>query len=345
MKQATLKDLAKALNTTPATVSRALHDHPEISNAMKERVKEVAALFKYKPNTTALSLKYQKSFRFGVIFPRLTHFFVTQILSGMLQEAGKAGYKMLIAESNYNENKELEYIREFYELDVDAIFILPGRKLGLKKNELEKIIKKDIPFLIIDRLIYFENLKTPMISSNDYTGTREGIKHLIDQGYKKIAHLRGLTSSTIANVRVNAYLETLREHDMEFHDSWMMTCKTFDKKEGEELVQELMSLKNRPDAIFCISDNVAVGVLSGLRKMGIKVPEDVGVLGFSNSDYAEICSPTLSSIHQPGRKMGIRSVKMVLDAIDHHVDISEKNISMKTRLIIRESSFRRNIEH
>ncbi len=345
MKRATLKDLAKALNTTPATVSRALHDHPEISKAMKDRVKEVAALFHYKPNTTALSLKYQKSFRLGVIFPRLTHYFVTQILSGMLQEAGKAGYKMLIAESNYNENKELEYIQEFYELDVDAIFILPGRKLGLKKNQLEKIIKKDVPFLIIDRLIYFDHLKTPMISSNDYTGTSEGIRHLIEQGYRKIAHLKGLTSSTIANVRVKAYRETLREQHMEFHESWMMTCKTFDKKEGEELAQKLMRLKNRPDAIFCISDNVAVGVLSGLRKMGIKVPEEVGVLGFSNSDFAEICSPTLSSIHQPGRKMGTKSVKMVLDAIENKVDISNKNISMKTRLIIRESTFRRRNEH
>lgn len=341
MKRTTLKDLAKALNTTPATVSRALHDHHEISKSMKDRVKEAAQLMNYKPNTTALSLKYQKTYRFGVIFPRLTHFFIRQIVSGMLQEAGKAGYKMLIAESNYNPEKEMEYIQEFYELDVDAIFILPGRKLGLKKNKLEKIIKKDIPFFILDRLIYFDNLKTPMMSSNDFVGTCEGIRHLIDQGYKKIAHLRGLTSSSIANERMNAYISTLREHDMELDESWIMTCKKFDRKEGEEYTKKLMSLRNRPDAIFCISDIVAVGVMGALRKMGLRVPEDVGVLGFSNSDLAEVCTPSLSSINQPGRKMGIRSVRMVLDALDNHVDISNKNISMKTRLIIRESTSRR----
>lgn len=342
MKRATLKDLAKALNTSPATVSRALHDHPEISDRMKERVKEVAALFKYKPNSTALSLKFQKTYRLGVIFPRLAHYYVTQILSGMLHQAGKSGYKMLIAESNYNSDKELEYIREFYELDVDAILILPGRSLGVRKEELAQLIRKDIPFLIIDRLIYFDNLKTPTISSNDYVGTCEGIQHLIDQGYRKIAHLRGLTSSMIANTRMNAYIDTLRNNHMELDEDWIITCKKFDRNEGIELAAKLMSLRNKPDAVFCISDNVALGVLSGLKKLGVKVPQDVGVLGFSNSDLSSVSSPSLSSIHQPGRRIGIKSVNMVLDYIERNEDITDRDVVMKTRVVVRESTLRNN---
>lgn len=340
MKRVTLKDLAKSLNTTIATVSRALHDHPEISDNMKNRVKEAAALYNYKPNTTALSLKFQKSFRFGVIFPRLTHYYLAQILSGMLSQATKAGYKMIIAESNYNPDKEMELIQEFYELDVDAILILPSRKLGSQKAKLEKLIKPDIPFVIIDRLIHFENLKTPLISSNDYIGTKEGIVHLIDQGYKKIAHLRGLSSSTIATVRVDAYLNTLKAHEMEFHEDWILTCKRFNQNEGEKLAKQLMEMDNKPDAIFCVSDNVALGVIRGLKKMGIRVPEDVGVLGFSNSDLAQVSSPSLSSIHQPGRKIGIRSIKMVLSNIDDKIDISNEHLIMKTRLVKRDSTLR-----
>lgn len=340
MKRTTLKDLAKALNTTIATVSRALHDSPEISEAMKNKVRKVANLYNYKPNTTALSLKFQKSYRLGVIFPRLAHYYVTQIVSGMLSEAGKNGYKMLIAESNYDPKKEMEYIQEFYELNVDAILILPSRKLGQNKNELEKLVKNDIPFLIIDRLIYFDTIKTPLISSDDYIGTREGITHLIEQGYKKIAHLRGLKSSSLANVRHDAYLDTLRENNLECEENQVLTCKRFTKQEGEEMAVKLMKLAVSPDAIFCINDIVAIGVLAGLKKMGKKVPEDVGVLGFSNSDLAEVSSPQLSSIHQPGMKIGRKSIQLVLSNIAGKKDISKKNVVLKTKLVARESTLR-----
>nr|WP_320118634.1 LacI family DNA-binding transcriptional regulator [uncultured Marinifilum sp.] len=156
MKRTTLKDIAKALNTTIATVSRALHDNPEISTEMKNRVREVANLYDYKPNSTALSLKFQRSYSFGVIFPTLTHYYLTQILSGLLQEATKNGYKLIIAESNYDPDKELELIQEFYELNVDGVLILPSRSLNTKKDKLEQIIRNDVPFLLIDRMVYFD---------------------------------------------------------------------------------------------------------------------------------------------------------------------------------------------
>jgi LacI family transcriptional regulator len=340
MTKTTLKDIAKALNTTIATVSRALHDKPEISDSMKNRVKEVANLYSYKPNATALSLKFQKSYRIGVIFPKLSHYYVTQILSGMLIEAGKNGYKMLIAESNYNQFKELEYIKEFYELNVDAILILPSRKLSLVKDKLENLIRDDIPFLIIDRIIKFDQKTVPSIASDDYGGTTEGIKHLIDNGYKKIAHLRGEESSTLANVRYNAYRDCLLKNNMELNPDWVILCNKFNKAEGEALAIRLMSLENRPDAIFCISDVVAVGVLSGLKKAGIRVPEDVAVLGFSNSDLAEVCYPTLSSIHQPGVAIGKKSIRLLLSNINMKKNISRENIVMKTKVIVRESTSR-----
>ena len=167
----------------------------------------------------------------------------------------------------------------------------------------------------------------PTIASDDYGGTTEGIKHLIDKGYKKIAHLRGEESSTLANVRYNAYLDCLLKNNMELNPDWIVLCNKFNKAEGEALATRLMSLENRPDAIFCISDVIAVGVLSGLKKVGIRVPEDVGVLGFSNSDLAEVCYPTLSSIHQPGVAIGKKSIRLVLSNINTKKDISgEKGI-------------------
>jgi len=338
MKRTTLKDIAKALNTTIATVSRALNDKPEISNEMKNRVRKVAELYNYKPNQTALSLKFQKSYSFGVILPSLTHYYFDQILSGMLQEATKNGYKLILAASNYDPEKELELIQDFYELNVDGILILPSRMLNTKKNELENLIRNDIPFLVIDKLIYFDKKKIPFISSDDYAGTKEGITHLIKQGYKKIAHIKGLDSSSVSNVRYQAYLETLSKHNIEIDSQRVLSCKDFTKEEGEELAEKLMTLDNKPDAIFCIDDHIAIGVLRGLKKMGYEVPSDVAVLGFSNSDISEVCTPQLSTIHQPGNKIGRRSIKLILSNINKQKDISDTKIVIKTKFIQRETT-------
>ncbi|NOU60373.1 substrate-binding domain-containing protein [Marinifilum caeruleilacunae] len=338
MKRTTLKDIAKALNTTIATVSRALHDNPEISDEMKNRVREVAKLYDYKPNSTALSLKFQKSYTFGVIFFTLNQYFTTQILSGLLQEATKNGYKLIVAESNYDPKKELELIQEFYELNVDGILILPSRKLNTKRFELENIIRDDVPFVIIDRTIYFEKKKIPFITSDDYVGTREGISHLIKKGYKRFAQIKGLDSSSISNIRYQAFLETLTRHKLEIDHRKIISCQEFTKEEGEELANQLMSLEDKPDVIFCISDMVAVGVLHALRKKGYRVPEDVAVLGFSNSNICEVCTPQLSTIHQPGVEMGKKSIKLILSNIKQKKDISDVKIVMKTKLIEREST-------
>ena len=342
MKRTTLKDIAKALNTTIATVSRALHDNPEISSEMKNRVREVANLYNYKPNSTALSLKFQKSHTFGVIFPTLAHYYLTQILSGLLQEATKNGYKLIIAESNYDPKKELNLIQEFYEQNVDGVIILPSRKLNMMKEKLEQQIRDDIPFLVMDRVIYLENKKLPCISSNDYVGTKEGINHLINQGYQKIAHIKGVDTSSISNIRHKTYLEILTKNKMELRDEWTVSCKIFTREEGEDLAKQLMSLENKPDAIFCINDHIAVGVIRGLLKLGYKIPEEVGVLGFSNSDISEVCTPQLSTIHQPGIEIGKKGIKLILSNINQKKDISNVNIVLKTKLIQRESTLKTN---
>jgi LacI family transcriptional regulator len=191
-------------------------------------------------------------------------------------------------------------------------------------------------------MVEFENLKAPIILSNDKIGTRQGIIHLADQGYKKIAHLRGLPSSSLANARNDAYIETLNELKLESHKDWILTCNHFSIPEGEKLTQKLMNLNNPPDAIFCINDIVAIGVLKTLKKLNMKVPEDIGVLGFSNSDLSQVSHPTLSSIHQPGVSIGKKSIRLVLSHINDQKDISNKYLKVKTKLIIRESTLRKN---
>lgn len=342
MKKTTLKDIAKALNTTIATVSRALHDNPEISNKMKNRVREVAKLYNYKPNSTALSLKFQKSYTLGVIFPKLTHYYFSEIITGLLQEATKNGYKLIIAESKYKPEKELNLIQEFYELNVDGVIILPSRKLDLMRKRLEEQICNDIPFLFIDRVIDLKTKKVPFISSDDYIGTKEGINHLIKQGYKKIAHLKGLDTSSVSNLRYQAYLDILEKNKMDIKKEWIISCQKFTIKEGEVLVKQIMALEEKPDAIFCINDHIAIGVIRGLLKLGYKIPEEVGVLGFSNSDISEVCTPQLSTIHQPGIEIGKKGIRLILSNINQKKDISDVNIVLKTKLIQRESTLKTN---
>lgn len=337
MKRTRLKDIAQMLNTSTATVSRALKDSPEISEGMKMRVKEVAQLLDYKPNHTALTLKIRKSYLLGVIFPDLSNMYMSSILVGLLNEAAQKGYKMMIAESNYDLDKELGLIGEFYDLDVDAVMILPSRKLNNERKRLEGVIRRDVPFLVIDRAIDFEEKSYPFISSDDYVGSCEGMNYLISKGYKRIAHLKGVDSSSVAMVRYRAYADVLVENGVEEDSNLVLSCRAFTTAEGRLLCRELMALPNPPDAFFCINDPVAIGVLDELRAMGLKVPEDVGVLGFSNSNLAEVCSPRLSSIHQPGEEVGREAIKLLLSHIEKGVDISEKRIVLKTHLIRRES--------
>jgi len=340
MKKTTLKDIARALNTSIATVSRALYNSDEISEKMKNRVREVAQLYNYKPNSTALSLKFHKSYALGVILPRLSHYYFSEVLSGLLQEATRNGYKLIIAESKYNVNKELEYIQEFYEMNVDGIFILPSRKLSIKKTRLEQQIRDDVPFLFIDRRIDLDKKEIPFITSDDYVGTREGIEHLIEQGYHNIAHLKGLETSSIANIRHQAYMDTLIKNKLEINNNLIISCKYFTIEEGELLACRLMNAKEIPDAFFCINDHIAIGVLKALKKLGYRVPQDVGVLGFSDSDISAVCTPLLSTIHQPGREIGKKAVLLILSNINGKEVISSKHIVLKTKLIKRESTQR-----
>nr|WP_320118633.1 substrate-binding domain-containing protein [uncultured Marinifilum sp.] len=178
----------------------------------------------------------------------------------------------------------------------------------------------------------------PFISSDDYIGTKEGITHLIKQGYKKLAHIKGLDSSSVSNVRYQAFLETLTKHKLEIDPKKVISCVKFTIEEGAEIAKQLMNMDNKPDAIFCINDHVAIGVLKGLKNLGYKVPEDVAVLGFSNSDISEVCTPQLSTIHQPGIEIGKQSIKLILSNINNQKDISNTKIVLKTKLIKREST-------
>ncbi|MCT4590102.1 MAG: LacI family transcriptional regulator [Carboxylicivirga sp.] len=341
MGRITLKDIAKELNTTVATVSRALHNSPEIGNEMKERVKAAAKKHNYKPNQTALSLKYQRSYTFGVIFATLQQDYMSTILHGMLLAASKAGYKLIVAESNYNPKKELKLIKEFYEMNVDAILILPSRKLNMYTEKLEAILRDDIPFLVIDKVIDPGKRHLPFITSDDYVGACEGINHLLEQGYRNIAHVRGLESSSVARIRHKAYLDTLEKHHVPVNDDFIIYCNDFTREEGFELAQQLMSGQTKPDAFFCINDIVAIGVQQALINMGYRIPQEIGVLGFSNSDISEVCTPRLSTIHQPAKEMGKKSIKLILSNINKGKDIDNKRIVMKTSLVIRESSNRK----
>ena len=340
--QITIKDIARELGISPSTVSRALKDHPDISVATKKAVNELAEKLNYQPNTVALNLRQRKTNTIGVIIPEIVHFFFSTVISGIEDVAYEAGYNVILTQSNESVEREKLDIKALFNSRVDGMLLSISRETT-NFDHIESIISKGIPIVFYDRM--YTNPNTSKVIVDDYEGAKEAVLHLIGQGYKRIAHLEAAPGLQIAEERKRGYIDALKENGIAVKENMIIECPNGSLEDGKKATKKLLSLASVPDAIFANNDLLAMGAMMTIKEKGLKIPEDIALMGFSNWFFSQLLDPPLSSVDQPGFEMGQEAARLLIRQIEmkdkDQFEIQPETKILKTRLIIRESTLRK----
>ncbi len=332
----TIHDIARELNISASTVSRALQNNPRISLKTREKIISLANSVGYRPNTLASNLRNKRSNTIGIVVPLINRYFFSAVISGVEEVAFKAGYTVVISQSNDLADKEISIVHSMLANRVDGLIISIAME-PTNYEHLKTFRKKNIPLVLFDRTI--AEIDTNKIVVDDFMGGFRVTQHLIDQGYKRIGHMAGPQNLQTYLDRKNGYIEALSRNDLAYDESLVVT-NSLRSDDGIDAVRQLMGLPVPPDAIFCGNDTTALSSMIYLRDRGIRIPEDLGIVGFSNEPFSKVVSPSISTIAQPGFLMGQKAAELILHQIEHK-DRSFKTIVLPTELVVRESSNRK----
>ncbi|TFV97331.1 LacI family transcriptional regulator [Algoriphagus kandeliae] len=338
--QATIKDIARELNVSSSTVSRALKDYPGISDETKRKVKELAAKLNYRPNAIALSLRKSRSFTIGVIIPEVVHFFFSTVISGIEEVAYSRGYNVILTQTNEKFDRERSSIETMLSNQIDG-FLVSYSKETKEFDHFSNLLEQGYPIVFFDRVPDIPKAINVMV--DDYRGAYDAVSHLIRQGYRRIIHLAGPKNLTISKERIRGYKDAMNDHGMQVDDSLIVECPKGTDDESRKITAEILrNSAQKPDAFFGNNDMAAVGAMMACRDAGLKVPEDVGVVGFSNWQFCSMIDPSLSSVAQPGFQMGAKATEILLDIIEKKLDPDQihEPITLPTELLVRKSSVR-----
>ncbi len=332
----TITDIARELNTTAATVSRALSNHPRISDETKKSVHLAATKLNYKRNRVASSLRLGKTHLIGVIIPSAEINFFGSVVHGIESIANLHGYNVVLYQSNESREYEEKGLETFLSARVDGILVSLA-KGTMDYAHLEQIKKRGIPIVFFDRAN--DDLGIDSVVIDDYKGAYMATEHLISKGYKRIAHIAGPRHLKNFYDRINGYREALRDNNINI-DRSLVYDGNVSIESGKEGAQYFLSLPDPPDAIFATEDFTALGVIKELKERNIRIPQDFGVIGFANEQFGEHITPTLSTVDQQTIQMGKSALSLLLDLIDKRgaAELQGQKIVLEPLLICRHSS-------
>ena len=332
----TLKDIAKRLNVSPSTVSRALQDNPEIGKATKVAVRKLAAELNYEPNSVALSLRNKKTFTIGVIVPEIVHYFFSSVISGIEDAAYDSNYQVILCQSNERYANEVRNIKTLAKSQVDGILISYSKETR-DFTHIESVRSKGVPVVFYDRSN--ENLELDSVIVDDFSGAYQAAEQLIKIGCKRIAHFKGPLHMELYLARLNGYLKALEHHGVEIDEKLIIDADSF--KGGYKATCKLLEQGINFDGAFAVNDLTAVGIMKAVKSKGLRIPEDVAVVGFGDdATLSEMVDPSLSSVVQPGFEMGKEATRLLLQIIDGKATDLPQQIKLSTKLKIRKSSNR-----
>ncbi|MCF0055431.1 LacI family DNA-binding transcriptional regulator [Dyadobacter sp. CY356] len=331
----TLSDIARELHMTAATVSRALSDHPEISAKTKSIVKEAAQRLDYKPNRIASSLRSGKTNVIGVLIPTAENAFFGSVIHGITNLASKHGYSVLIHECDELFELEVKGIQTFIGARVDGIIASLSRNTVDYDHFLD-VKRRNIPLVFFDRV---PDLDIPSVVIDGFNGSFWATQHLIDQGYKRIAHISGPLFINTFNDRFKGYEAALKANNIPF-ESDLVFNGNISIESGMEGTRQLLALAQPPDAIFAAEDFTALGVLKQLKINNIKAPDQFGIFGFCNDMFSEHTTPSLSTMDQQTVLMGQEAFKLLNQIIENGNEKTSDKIVVKPLPVIRESSLK-----
>jgi DNA-binding LacI/PurR family transcriptional regulator len=335
MNEVTIKDIAKALEVSPSTVSRALSDHPDISDSTKDKIIEKANSLNYNPNIIAQSLKSNRTKMIGVIVPEIEHSFFASAITGIEEVAYQSGYITVVCNSNENYDREV----------VNTNALVSNRAAGLivsisqtttKSEHLKAVMERNIPLVLFDRVI--EELNTSKVIIDDKLSAHKAVTYLIDKGYKKIAHLAGNQEVNICRLRLDGYRKALIDKNIAVNEKDIF-YGGLHEMDGYNSVKQMIDEGNIPDAIFAVNDPVAIGAFKKLKERGYSIPGEVAIVGFSNNPITELIEPKLTTVDQPAFKMGKKAAELIIKQIESKEPVTNFTTEvLDTELIVREST-------
>lgn len=330
----TMKDIAQSLGVSVATVSRALKDSPRISKEQRERIKKYAQDHHFFPNVIGEALRHSKirSMKvIGVIVPEFIHYYFASVLTGIEEEARRRGYRIMVALSNEKYEQEVKICEDFFKNKVCGVIVSQAKDTA-HYGHFQQLIDSGVPLVFYDRIC--TGVDCSRVVVDDYTGAFNAVQHLIDTGCRRIAFYGASMKLEISKNRYNGYKDALLKNGIKTDDTLVRLCDN--RADAEAMTPELLSMDNRPDAFFAVNDDTAIGILYTAKRMGLKVPDDVSVCGFTNDDRAVSCDPMLTTVEQRGTLVGEEAAKILIAQVEGEIPRHkvEKRV-VRTHLVIR----------
>ena len=335
--QVTIKDLARHLNISVATVSRAMRDMPEIKAETRDAVLKLAKEWDYQPNLLATNLVKSRTKTIGVIVPDLAYHFFASVIKGIEEEAIARGYSLLLTQTSELYERELTNVQNLSRGQVEG-FIVSISQETTDFEHLKRLRRKGIPLVFFDRDV--DEIDVPKVMVDNVGAAYEATLHLIKNGSKRIAFLAGPSNVTVSNLRQSGYEKALLDSVLEL-DETLVVHGNYNLQQAIKLTDELFQIKNPPDGLVVVSDRLALGAIAALRRKNIKIPKDVAIVSFNDEPICAIVTPTLTSVAQPTFEMGKMAVTLLINQIENPDSLEKPEVSVfKTELKIRESSLR-----
>ena len=330
----TMKDIARELGTSVATVSRALKNSPRISEERRREIQQYARDHNFYPNINGEALRHSRistSRLIGVIVPEITHYYFSCILTGIEETAMARGYYIMVALSNEEYEREVRICEMFHRMKVCGVIVSQAKDTR-QYDHFQKLIDSNIPIVFYDRICTGFNASRVVV--DDYRGTYNAVSYLIQTGCKRIAFYGSTMLLEISKNRYNGYKDALLKNGIPVDESIVRICDN--RSDAELITPTMMALENPPDAYFAVNDDTAIGILYTVKHAGYRVPEDISICGFTNGQRAVACDPMLTTVEQRGHRVGEEAAAILMDKVEglSPLEKVEKRV-VRTRLVIR----------
>jgi len=339
-RKTSIKDIANVLGVSPSTVSRALNNNSRISDKTKIAVQQIAKNLGYQPNQLANALRSGKSYLVGVIIPRNNSSFFSSVVENIEKVLNKEGYNIIIALSYESYEKECDNIDSLLFTQVDGIIASIANET-IDLDYYKKIKASGVPLILFDR--GEDELEVDYVGIDDYNSSHVIVEHLVKQGCKKIAHIAGFSHKRIYKNRMIGYRDALAKHNLVLNEE-LIVESNLRIGDGRRIMEGLLELPEKPDAVYVAGDFAALGALQVLLERDIKVPEEIALVGFSNEPFTSYHTPSISTVNQHSEKIGKKAAELFLNRVNNPAEeISLNKMILNAELMVRDSSNKTNI--
>ncbi len=333
----TLSDIARQLNVSKVTVSKALRGHPDISRETTSLVKKVAEELGYTPNFAARNLSSRKSNTIGVVVPKIAHFFFSSVIEAIYDEAFNNNYDIALTVSQENAEREKKHVETLMAMRVDGLIVSITQETR-DGAIFEKVLSRNIPLVFMDRVLPVDG--TSQVTVDDKGGAAQAIELAISNGYRKIAHIGGYKEINIGKNRYEGYVEAMKKHGLPIEPDWVIHGG-FGEDDGYQGFMKLYKSGHMPEFIFAVTYPVALGIYAAASEVGVRIPDDLDVICFGSASINKFLKPALTYIDQPTDNLGRAAVDLVLEHIGETEEYEPKHVEVQTVLVMRDTCIKK----